>query len=265
MGSLAGLELYCSAEGYYLAGRFQPLAAKSDTPQAAASSWAPNVEPELAGSQPPRDDATAVLALPSDPAPEPVAETSDPLEPTSEVMAAASPAAEPESTAATEEPPPVNSSAEAATQETAAEIAQLAPPPSAEGTSASADAAEVLPPPAAEKEPRSSVPEFGAFADEPSSRAPSRTPRLPATIALPGERTYRDAPAYSAGRYAGSSDLVRERALERGEQRRQRIEIRKWLGISPLRPSVSANPYTSVEEPQQLILVVPHVAAKVQP
>ena len=150
----------------------------------------------------------------------------------------------------------------------AADMPEVAATEPAEEASLSADATEVLPPPTPEKEPGPASSEFGAFDENPPHVAPPRTPSrapLPATIALPGDRTYPHVAPADAGRYVSPAELVRERAVARGDQRRQRVETRKWLGISPMRPSVSASLYTEVEEPQQLILVVPHVSAKVRP
>jgi hypothetical protein len=145
---------------------------------------------------------------------------------------------------------------------------ELTAPAPAKEAPLSADATEVLPPPPPEKDLRRAVSQFGEFDENPSRVAPPQTPSrapLPATVVVPGERTYPEMTTADAGRYVSPAELVRERAVERGEQRRQRVEIRKWLGISPLRPSVMAVPYTTVEEPQQLLLVAPHVPAKVEP
>ena len=128
------------------------------------------------------------------------------------------------------------------------------------------NAAEVLPPPAPDVEPRVGGDSFGQFVDDASSAARPRSSvraPLPASIPAAAGRTYLDATAGQSSRYVTPSDLVRERAVARGEQRRQRIETRKWLGISPLRPAVDSTPFSTVEQPAQLILVVPDTPATV--
>ena len=246
VGSVAGLELFCSAEGYYLAGHFQPPAAKSETTESPPPPAESNDTPAMIAAEPQPADASEPAAEPAAPALEPEAVPND--------SAPSAPAAE----AAPAEP----------VADIAADMPEAPTPEPAEEASLSADATEVLPPPTPEKEPHPAVGQFGAFDEDSPHVAPPRTPSrapLPATIALPGDRTYPDVAPADAGRYVSPAELVRERAVERGEQRRQRIETRKWLGVVPLRPSVAANPYTTVEEPQQLILVVPHVSARVQP
>jgi hypothetical protein len=121
--------------------------------------------------------------------------------------------------------------------------------------------AEPVPPPAPDMPltiPRDPADQL--VIERPAGDAP-RPPR-PSTIAAPGESTYYDSVAQAGDRYVTPADLVRERAMARGEQLRQRVEMRKALGISPLRPAIDATPYTAVAEPQQLILVVPGTGAR---
>jgi hypothetical protein len=61
-----------------------------------------------------------------------------------------------------------------------------------------------------------------------------------------------------AGRYVDAEELIQRRAARKAEQRSRRIEVRKWLGYSPLRPQVQAFPYTGSDSTRPtVILVVP--------
>jgi hypothetical protein len=149
----------------------------------------------------------------------------------------------------------------------AAELPAVGAPEPAGDALASDQAAEVLPPPAPDVEPRVGSDNFGKFVEDPSYVAPPRSSvraPLPAGMAARAGQTYLDATAGQSSRYASPSDLVRDRAVARGEQRRQRIETRKWLGITPLRPAVDSTPYTAVEQPAQLLLVVPDASSMVR-
>lgn len=250
VGSLAGLELFCSAEGYYLAGRFQGSAGVIDLPGESPTSPRADDSPLLAES--------GVLPEAAAPLPEPI---------------------EPETESAI--PPPKFAIAPPAEdvvqQEMAIETATAAQGPSQTVDTeqplrdpiapalAGGGMAEVLPPPAPDIP--LSIPQdlFGKPAEAalPVAAPPATArPPLPSSIAAPGERTYRDAVPSPSGRYVSPSDLVRERAMARGEQLRQRVETRKWLGVSPLRPAIDSTPYTAVDEPQQLILIIPSTASR---
>jgi hypothetical protein len=103
--------------------------------------------------------------------------------------------------------------------------------------------------------------EFGVFADD---RDPEATQSAASQQRRAGERPYdsRDAyevPAGQAMRYVDPMDLVRQRAVERAENRRRRIEARKWMGYDPLRPAVTAVPYTSAPETRPALVVIPFV------
>jgi hypothetical protein len=103
--------------------------------------------------------------------------------------------------------------------------------------------------------------EFGVFADDREAGAPQSAE---SQQLLAGERPYesRDAyevPAPHAMRYVDPMDLVRQRAVERAENRRRRIEARKWMGYDPLRPPVTAVPYTSAPETRPALVVIPFV------
>jgi hypothetical protein len=189
----------------------------------------------------------------------PAAET--PAVPAAETPSEASVAADVGSAPTATEPSMPEALAGPESNEPSADMPEVEPA----GDALAADqAAEVLPPPAPDVEPRVGGDNFGKFADEPSYTAPPRSsirPPLPAGMAAPAGRTYLDATAGQSSRYATPSDLVRDRAVARGEQRRQRIETRKWLGISPLRPAVDSTPYTTVEQPAQLLLVVPDTSS----
>jgi hypothetical protein len=282
VNSLVGLELFCSAEGYYLAGRFngspraaqaspaspvlqteevQPLVAASDPPPDA---WLPQTEP-AADTAPPALElaaATEAPAMPAVPEALPAAET--PAVPAGETPIEASAAADAVPAPTATEPPMPEALAGPESNEPPADMPEADAPKPAGDALAADQAAEVLPPPAPDVEPRVGGDNFGKFADEPSYTAPPRSsirPPLPAGMAAPAGRTYLDATAGHSSRYATPSDLVRDRAVARGEQRRQRIETRKWLGISPLRPAVDSTPYTTVEQPAQLLLVVPDTSS----
>lgn len=49
-------------------------------------------------------------------------------------------------------------------------------------------------------------------------------------------------PAVQSAAYGSARHAVHERAALKATQRQQRIAARKWLGYSPLRPSVSSVP-----------------------
>jgi hypothetical protein len=275
VSSLAGVELFCSAEGYYLAGRFTGSTPAKESSAASPALPAEDVQPLVAASAPPPDAAlpqpeptadTAPPALelaaaaetPAVPAVVPAVET--PAVPAAETPVEASVAADLVPEPAAPEPPMPDALVGAESKEPTAEMPEVtAPEPAGEALSAD-HAAEVLPPPAPDAEPRVGGDKFGKFADDPAHVDPPRSsvrPPLPAS-ALPSDgRTYLDATAGQGSRYVTPSDLVRDRAVARGEQRRQRIETRKWLGISPLRPAVDSTPFTAVEQPAQLLLVVP--------
>jgi hypothetical protein len=252
VNSLSGLESYCSAEGYYLAGFFQGSAA---TP---ALSLAVVTLPQE--DEPPVVAATE--AWPEMPA-EPLAAEPEPVDPALEpaiaapLLVASNPWAE---------------SSEAETTEPLVETAMVADPlPQAEESAVAQSEPEF--PALADGEPAESVsppapnlpltsprhPAERLVAEPPPVKTP-RPPR-PSTIAAAGESTYDDQASQTCGRYVSPADLVRERQIARGEQLRQRVEMRKALGISPLRPAINATPY-SVAEPPQLFLVVPSTAPR---
>jgi hypothetical protein len=66
-------------------------------------------------------------------------------------------------------------------------------------------------------------------------------------------------PSYEPTRYANGAEAVRRRAEIRAEERRRRIEARKWLGYSPLRPPVGATPFTGGDSTRPLVITVPIV------
>jgi len=255
VGSLAGLELFCSAEGYYLAGRFQGSANVTEPPDESLASPLTDDSPLLAASE----------VLP-EAAAEPT-ESPEPMEPAVEAEIlppefAISPPAE-----------------EGIEQEMAVETAAVAQGPSQAvdpeqplsapiaPVLADGGMAEVLPPPAPDLPLSIPGDRFAKPAEDVAhGQAPPATvrPPLPSSIAAPAARTYHDAMPSPSGRYVSPSDLVRERAMARGEQLRQRVETRKWLGSSPLRPAIDATPYTAADEPQQLILVVPSTASRLR-
>ena len=64
---------------------------------------------------------------------------------------------------------------------------------------------------------------------------------------------------YETRSYADSAEAVRRRAEIRAEERRRRIEARKWLGYSPLRPPVGATPFMGGDSTRPAIIIVPYV------
>jgi len=252
VGSLAVLELFCSAEGYYLAGRFQGPVGVAELSDDALSS--------------PLADEALLMAVTEGP-PEAALESWKSPEPMELAMEA--PIAPPELTvsAPTAEPPEREMVAEtAAVAGSPAEPADSGPFPPELAVPALADGgmAEILPPPAPDMPLAVPGNSFDNLADDPSnggaSRSAERMP-FPASIADFPRRTYADTAPSSESRYVSSSDLLRERAMARGEALRQRVETRKWLGVSPLRPTIGSTPYTTADEPQ-LLLVVPSTASR---
>lgn len=66
-------------------------------------------------------------------------------------------------------------------------------------------------------------------------------------------------------RYASPEQLVRERGIERGQQLQRRLEARRLLGYSPLRPPVQASPFTSGDSIRPVVVFVPRTVVVVQP
>ena len=253
VNSLSGLESYCSAEGYYLAGFFQGSAAtpalslavvslpKEDEPPvvAAAEAWPEMpVEPLVAEPEPVDSALEPMIAAPPLVASEPWAELpeAEMAEPLVETAMLAEPLPEAEESAVLQSEP---------------EAPALAGGEPAESIAPPAPDMPLTPP----RHPAEQL-----VAEPPPVKTP-RPPR-PSTIAAGGESTYYDEAAQAGGRYASPADLVRERQIARGEQLRQRVEMRKALGISPLRPAIDATPYSVVAEPPQLFLVVPSTASR---
>ena len=76
----------------------------------------------------------------------------------------------------------------------------------------------------------------------------------------PAERdTYRsyEAAAAPAARPLTPQEAVQQRAAQRDQQRRQRIEARRWIGYEPSRPAVSPMPYMSSTAWQPMVVVIP--------
>jgi len=261
VNSLVGLESYCSAEGYYLTGRFSPATAASP-----AASPIPS----------PLDDQP-LLATAGSQADEPLPATADSgtAPPAMELAAAQMPPA-----AAPVEPTAANDAASAGdapaqpqadvvvaaeSHEPAAESPQATGPQLVDAAANPDASAEVLPPPAPDAVEGAGRDPFSNLAGQRATGTPrsSIRPPVPASIPAPAGSTYYDATASQGSRYATPADLVRERAIARGEQRHQRVETRKWLGISPLRPTVDSTPYSMVEQPAQLLLVAPDSPATI--
>jgi hypothetical protein len=60
-----------------------------------------------------------------------------------------------------------------------------------------------------------------------------------------------------AMRYASPEQLVRERGIERGQQLQRRIEARRLLGYSPLRPPVVGSPFTNGDQVRPVVVFMP--------
>lgn len=253
VNSLVGSEVLCSAEDYYLAGRFDAAALAAEPTSSDPASRPIDEQPLLADNGSPAGDVPPLVAPEIDNTP-PVMELASKggaLPGMADSLPAASDGAgqpPPETVAAAESPEPAAAPPEAAAPELAGAAVNTAAP------------AEVLPPPAPDTVPGADRGGFDSVAEDRATVVPSpatiRAP-LPPAISAPANSTYYNATADRGSRYATPADLVRERAIARGEQRRQRVETRKWLGISPLRPTVDSTPYSMVEQPAQLLLVVP--------
>jgi hypothetical protein len=122
--------------------------------------------------------------------------------------------------------------------------------------------AGTLPPPA----PRKSVPDAVVPLDalppwqQTYARGPFESADSPVVGTMPGGGS--DATISSDNRYIDPEQLVRERAIERGQQRQQRIEARRRLGYSPLRPPVFASPFTSAAQPRPIFIIMPTVVVQ---
>ena len=121
------------------------------------------------------------------------------------------------------------------------------------------DHADMLPPPALRKAQPDTIkadallpPWQDAFASGPfDNDAP------PADGAM-GEPAARNSFPHDA-RYIDPGQLVRERAIERGQQRQQRLDARRRLGYSPLRPPVQASPFTSGDQLRPIVVLMPAI------
>jgi hypothetical protein len=76
------------------------------------------------------------------------------------------------------------------------------------------------------------------------------SPRADIRIIGPSDRyrSYQSAPptvAHKSSRYIDPREAVRQRAALKAAERQRRIQARKWLGYSPLRPSASPIPFMS--------------------
>jgi hypothetical protein len=113
---------------------------------------------------------------------------------------------------------------------------------------AQASAEEVpLPPIAQETDQPNTAPTIA-----PETTPPSKSP----VVWYPVPPSHGQLASEESVRYADPDELVRQRATLRGEERRRRVETRKWLGLSPLRPNVEAFPYSSGPS-RTTVVVVP--------
>ncbi len=114
------------------------------------------------------------------------------------------------------------------------------------------DVTDILPPPAINRagSGASSLPPWQDRSPRPKLEGPGASPD-PGALTTGGI-----APHSHDLRYIDPEQLIRERAIERGRQRERRLEARRWLGYSPLRPPVQASPFTS-GEPRPIVVFVP--------
>ncbi len=66
-------------------------------------------------------------------------------------------------------------------------------------------------------------------------------------------------PVYDRIGYPDPAEAVQRRAQLRAEERRKRIEARKWLGYSPLRPPVGATPFMEGDSRRPAVIIIPYV------
>ncbi|MBC8871413.1 MAG: hypothetical protein H8E44_18475 [Planctomycetes bacterium] len=109
----------------------------------------------------------------------------------------------------------------------------------------------------------------------PKKAVPDREPSMVHILPPPPQRTpsevrpptdlrtvppaYPMVSSYEPRSYADSAEAVRRRAEIRAEERRRRIEARKWLGYSPLRPPVGATPFMGSDSRRPAVIIVPIV------
>ena len=119
---------------------------------------------------------------------------------------------------------------------------------------------DVLPLPVREETVEDST-QFGMFADQPVT-SPRGTPQAESGTEYQegfAQQGPYGVPSGHSMRYVDPKDLVRQRAIERAENRRMRIEARKWLGYDPLRPAVNPLPYFTTDAMRPAFIVVPLV------
>lgn len=131
--------------------------------------------------------------------------------------------------------------------------ADAGPATPAEIAATEAPVADILPPPA---DDRGVAPETSAPliilppADYAGSPVDEPWPTAAASTAHSGGSSS------ERSRQSLAEQLVRQRAIERADLRRQRLESYRQMGYSPLRPSVHANPYFS-GVPRPVVVVTP--------
>jgi hypothetical protein len=121
-------------------------------------------------------------------------------------------------------------------------------------TPADASTLRILPPPT-ERVPRDHAVDRELGRPDRALTPPNIAPPSGA-FTLPPSLT--DVSSSASKRYLDAAELVRRRAAKKAAERRRRIEVRKWLGYSPLRPAVGAVPIMGGDSTQRIIILVPY-------
>jgi hypothetical protein len=107
--------------------------------------------------------------------------------------------------------------------------------------------ADILPPPATERIRRS-----------------SRSPEDYATQLETEPSVAIEPVPEEPSQYEQATAIIQQQAAERAAQRRQRIELRKWMGYSAARPSVTATPMMAGETYRPAMVLVPVIVREGQ-
>lgn len=118
----------------------------------------------------------------------------------------------------------------------------------------------ILPPPA-KRTPTGKGAEASGSSDRPERASYARTP---VRVAPPTSRhtvppVRRVHSSHESRPYLDPAVAVQRRAALRAEERRRRIEAWKWLGYSPLRPTVGATPFMEGDSRRPAVIIVPYV------
>ncbi len=249
-----------TAERYYRNGRFQCIASASETvgvEQIASSARADDTpvvfisaivqaeEPEVPSDQTPLPAATEPV---DPPALSPLASASEPIATLPDEVPGTADHEPSVFDALVQEDEPVETEVNVMSQ------AEAEPQPQPKNGEI-----DVLPLPLGER--AQGVAGFGVFSDK-AGAPKSGVSQSDSGVASERQFTQTDpyrVPAGHSMRYVDPKDLVRQRAVEKAENRRRRIEARKWMGYDPLRPNVTAVPYMAVPATHPALVVIPFV------